>query len=59
MAEINHLSGPEDSETDSEDEFSSLEDILKKGGRKETTIKKEECYLGKWKYFLKTEAKVN
>ena len=59
MAELKHLSDPEDSETDSEDEsFSSLEDIIKKGGRKAATIKKEECYMGKWKHYLKSEGKV-
>ena len=51
-AEKDHLEDLH-SETDSEEEsLGSVDDIILKGGRKKTTIQKEECYVKKWKHFL-------
>ena len=42
-----------DSESDSEEEsLGSVDNIILKGGRKRTTIQKEEGYVKKWNQFL-------
>ena len=47
------ISFTDDSESDSSTEsLGALDDIIKNGGRKKTTIKKEESYNKKWEHFL-------
>ena len=56
MTEENNQIALSDSETESEEEsLNSLDNIMKRGGRKPMTIRKQDCYVNKWNKFLGSE----
>ena len=49
-----NLAKDDSGDSSSDDSIGPLEDIMKKGGRKPATIRKEEMYVKKFEDFLRT-----